>query len=306
MIADAFATFKSRLELNRSFDAKIQARHNAVRSVIANIETHVETKLIGSLARKTRIQPLPSEVFDVDILVIRGTFDRWVSSGGLTSDQAISGFLEKVHRSERYAAKNPAPDKPAISIPYEDDTKVELVPAYRDNIGHHSNGGIYTPKGRAYWVPKSNGWELADYDYDAKYVSDTNAACDGWLIPTIKMLKALKRQLFPDVPSFFFEMLVTKIIGEITVPAYKNAGAALSYPTLIHSFFTHGGGWLDFSLCFPGSLTKSVTIDPGVAQRGKETFETINKYLALIENTSSDTEKQRLWRGLFGDPFPAI
>lgn len=137
---EAFSTLKSRLELAALFDEKIQARHTAVRSAVQHIEPGITTKLIGSLARKTRIQPRPEDIFDIDILIVRSKFTRWVSSGGLTADQAINSMLNVVQQIERYAAKNPSPDKPTISISYEDKTKVEIVPAYIDNIGQSSNG----------------------------------------------------------------------------------------------------------------------------------------------------------------------
>jgi hypothetical protein len=308
MIADAFTTFKSRLELNQSFDEKIRTRHNAVRSALENVESSITTtKLIGSLARKTRIQPLPNDTFDIDILVVRGRFDRWAASGqGMTADSALESFLKIVQKSDRYAAKSPSQDKPTISLKFDDNVKVELVPAYVDNIGHHSNGTAYQPKGRAYWVPKNEGWVLADYDYDAQYVTDMNTQCGGWLVPTIKMLKALKRRYFTEVPSFFFEMVVIRVLGDVVIPGYKKHNLALGFSQLIHDFFNYGRGWLEYSFNFPGSLTDQVKIDAGMAQRTKEMFVKIEQYCAAIDSTSSDTEKQKMWRKLFDDPFPAV
>ena len=70
MISGSFLKLKSNLELNKTFDEIIQQRHNAVRSVLENNLSNIETKLIGSLQRKTRIQPRPEDGFDIDILVI--------------------------------------------------------------------------------------------------------------------------------------------------------------------------------------------------------------------------------------------
>jgi hypothetical protein len=66
-----FVKMKQNLELNPSFDETIQVRHNAIRSSLENNGVAVrDTKLIGSLQRKTRIQPREGDEFDIDILVI--------------------------------------------------------------------------------------------------------------------------------------------------------------------------------------------------------------------------------------------
>jgi hypothetical protein len=303
-LQDAFLKFKSGLELNPSFDEKIKARHNAVRSIVQTDST-IATKLIGSIARKTRIQPRPDDTFDVDILVVLGSFNQWVPTGGVTADAAISRMLGIVQSSERYASKNPSPDKPTVNIAYQDNTKVELVPAYLDLIGSSPNGTRHAPVGRAYWVPKHTGWELADYDFDAEYVSSENHKADGWLIPTIKMLKAIKRTMFPYVPSFYFEMLATLVLSLVLKSMIDNR-ASVTYPILISRFFKFSGGWLELGLSLPGSLTQPVTLRDDVQKRSLTIFASIDKYCDSIMQISSETEQQRHWRVLCEEPFPAI
>lgn len=301
---ETFSTFKSRLELAKSFDEKIQARHAAVRSALQNIEPSIDTKLIGSLARKTRIQPRPGDVFDVDILIVRGSFDRWLPTGGLTADKAINDMLSLVQQRERYASKSPSSDKPTINIAYDDNTRVELVPAYRDNIGQSWNGPQHSPVGRAYWVPKPLGWELADYEYDAEYVTQQNGLSDGWLVPTIKMLKSIKRHMFAYVPSFYFEMLATFIVAA-SVKALKSHTVTIAYPLLITQFFQIGSSnWLDMPLSFPGSLTAPVKLDPAIAENAKHAFDVIGRYAKSISSEAPLLQQRTMWRELVGDPFP--
>ena len=70
-----FSKLKQNLEPNPSFDQTIQTRHAAVRSALENKGAAIkDTKLIGSLQRKTRIQPRIGEKFDIDILVVLGKF----------------------------------------------------------------------------------------------------------------------------------------------------------------------------------------------------------------------------------------
>ena len=60
-----FLKLKENLELSPSFDQIVQVRHSAVRSALENKAAAIrDTKLIGSLQRKTRIQPRQGEQFD--------------------------------------------------------------------------------------------------------------------------------------------------------------------------------------------------------------------------------------------------
>src|SRR3989344_4346861 len=106
-----------------------------------------------------------------------------------------------LRKSDRYRIMKPRQDQPTVTFEYKDGVKVELVPAYEDGITYS----------QGYWIPKDGRWELADYDYDAKYITQQNYLSDYWLIPTIKMLKAIKRNWFnEDVLSFHLLILAAK------------------------------------------------------------------------------------------------
>ena len=115
MIQEAFQKLRTNLELNDTFDVLIQQRHNAVRSVIENNMGTVNTKLIGSLQRKTRIQPKQNGTFDIDILVVLGSFYNWLplgAPGGVTPAAAMQTLHEAVNESDRYRAMGPQQDQP--------------------------------------------------------------------------------------------------------------------------------------------------------------------------------------------------
>jgi hypothetical protein len=72
---DKLILLKGNLEPSETLSLMIQARHNAVRrSVKKGNPNVVDTKLIGSVRRKTRIHPRTEDKFDIDILVIFGSF----------------------------------------------------------------------------------------------------------------------------------------------------------------------------------------------------------------------------------------
>lgn len=304
MLPDLFQKLKSNLNFNPSFDATIQQNHNAIRSVIENNgHKGIATKLIGSLQRKTRIPPKPDHPFDIDILVELGSFERW-ASGGVTPQLAMDQLHQIVSSSDRYDAMNPQTDSPTVSFEYDNGVKVELVAAYRDNIGHSPNGIPHSPKGRGYWVVnRYGGWELADYDHEADYVSTQNNLADGLLVPTIKMLKAIKREYFSDMKSFHLEILASQIIPSM-VYRRKIQGLPVSYPYLIADFFNQAPIFLSQPAKIPDSLSPRVSLSSIENPKVLNMMTAIQGHCNGIFNLSSETAQKAAWRELFGDLFP--
>jgi hypothetical protein len=304
-VKQAFNDFKSRLELSATLQKAITTHHNAIREWIESYDSNIETKLIGSLQRKTRIQPRAVDTFDIDILVILGYSTKWVTIGGITPKDALDKIENIVSKHETYNRIGPEADSPTIVINYTDNTKVELVPAYIDNIGQYPNGMLVFPKGRGYWIPQRNNWVLADYDYDAEFISNKNKECEGWLIPTIKMLKAAKRNLFPEMKSYHLEVLATSIIP-LLVEHYKNQNFQLSFPGLIYGFFFIAKDEVLNSCSIKGSKSPDASAYMTYNQKQKLTdkFSKIANYCkSIIKLDGRDGIEG--WRKLFGEPFPS-
>jgi hypothetical protein len=301
---DHFQQLRRNLELNDTFKEIIQTRHSAVRSVIENNDSSIrETKLIGSLQRQTRIQPRPNDGFDIDILVVLGEFSNWVSVGGVTPAQALANVHSSVRESDRYAAKNPQQDSPTVTLDFADRVKVELVPAYIDNIGVTPNGESVPPKGRGYWVPNNGRWEHADYDFEADYITEKNRVSDGWLVPAIKMLKAIRREYFPQLRSFPLEIISAQTIP-IIVAGQKSRGLQISSPELLEIFFGVVKETVSPSLKIPGSNSPPVIIDAVTIESIKNTFGAIERHITSINRSTTQAEKIEGWRKLFGECFP--
>lgn len=308
MLHEAFQKFKTNLELNETFEDIIQRRHNAVRSVIENNGHSVDkTQLIGSLQRKTRIQPKGGDVFDLDILVVLGSFYKWLragETGGVTPQAAMGELRRIVGESDRYESMNPQQDQPTVSFEYQDDTKVELVPAYLDQIGESQDGTPHSPVGRAYWIPENGQWVLADYDHDADHITAMNINADGWLIPTIKMLKAVKREHFPQLESFHLEIIAAHTIPAL-VSLRKKDSRPVSLPALITDFFNYAGSFLENPIKIPDSHSSHCLLDAATKVVVSKKFEQLKNYCIAVEKLGSDTAKLDAWRTLFGDAFPS-
>jgi hypothetical protein len=298
-VKQAFNEFKSRLELSDTLQKAITTHHNAIRRWIEDYHPNIETKLIGSLQRKTRIQPRANDTFDIDILVIFGDFYPPRPGSRVVSPSEVLNTLDEMMREhEGYEKMNPEKDFPTVIINYADGTKAELVPAYRDFINE--------PKGRGYYIPKKyNEWEKADYDYDAEYISNKNQECEGLLIPTIKMLKAAKRNLFPEMKSYHLEVLATSIIPLI-VRDFKSQNFQLSFPILVYGFFLIAKDKVLESCSIKGSKSPDASAYMRNFQKQNlaNMFSEIANYCQSIIQLDGRDGIER-WRKLFGEPFPS-
>lgn len=296
-ITQAFNEFKLKLELSQSFQDAISTHHNAVREWIESYNPDIGTKLIGSLQRKTRIQPRSKDTFDIDILVIFGEFHRQVDSGGITPTQALDKLEDIVKEHGTYEKLGPETDSPTVVFEYKDSVKVEFVPAWKDFI--------YEPRGRGYRIPKRNRWVSVDYDYDAECISEANKKSNGYLIPTIKMLKAAKRNLLPNMKSYHLEVLAADIIPYV-VKYFNDQGWRVSYPSLVYNFFLLGKDKVSESIRIPGS--KSPSADEYMSMEKKSKFsELFSKIADYCKGFLSMEDKSSIekWRKLFGEPFPS-
>lgn len=303
-IEKAFLRLKKNLELNPSFDEIVQQKHKAVRDFLQNNGILTDTKLIGSLSpqKQTRIQPRQDNTFDIDILIILDEFIGWVPYGGITTYEAMEKLESTLRKSDRYRAMRPRQDQPTVVFEHANGIKIELVPAYIDKIGYSPTGIAHSPVGRGYWIPKNGGlWELADYDYDAGYISKMNAVSSGWLIPCIKMLKVIKRLWFnEDMISFHLEILATKIIPPRIITR-KMLGLRITYPMLIESFFTDAQQMVLFPVKIPGSNSTFVKTEYPYTLKSR--FKEIADYCKSIRTLSSINDRLKGWKKLFGDPF---
>lgn len=298
----AFREFKQRLELREGFDDLIQQKHNAVQSVLTHLG--YKAKLIGSLQRSTKIHPLEKGDFDIDILVEYGSFYGWQPVGGVSAGAAMSQLKKDISTSDRYDSMDPQADQPTVVFEYKDEVVVELVPAYKNMVGYSPTGEVVAEKERGYWVPKEGRWVFADYDYDAAFISAVNSGYDEMLIPVIKMLKAAKRTHFNDIVSFHLEILVTRIIPEVFAD-YKKRGIQASYPSLISTFFHKAQAYLDSPIGLYGSHTPPLSLDAAAQAKVGRMLIALAGYCDRISSQTSEAEKIKMWRVVFGDPFPA-
>ena len=103
-VSETFEQFLSGLELDKSYQEIVEDRHAAVRDYLESRLPGVRTQLIGSLQRRTRIDPLTGlQDFDIDILVELFSFERWALPGqGFTGEDALARVEGAVKDGVRY------------------------------------------------------------------------------------------------------------------------------------------------------------------------------------------------------------
>jgi hypothetical protein len=302
-----FEMLQSNLELKDTHQQLIEQRHNAVREYLENNSTKsIKTKLIGSLQRKTKIHPLPESVFDIDILVILGTF-TYRSPNGLLPSHALGELDTLLNTSQRYSAMNPVQDAPTVTFPYADGKiKVELVPAYVDQIGLSLDGTQTYQTGRCYWVAKDHGWEVADYDFEAIYLSEMNKATGSRLIPFIKVLKALKRNVLnvDGLDAIHLEILATELLPGLIARRIAN-GFPINTPLLLLDFIIEAPKYVNGPINFQGSHFPDRHIkEPALSYLPRALPIVSENIIGLLNPSMSETTRIEGWRQLLGNVFP--
>jgi hypothetical protein len=299
-----FDKLKSNLELDPTLAETVSTRHNAIRTYLQNnLADFKDSKLIGSLQRRTRIDPTADQKFDIDILVVMGEFYNWLSSGGVSPQQAVSRLHATVHRSARYSSMDPVQDPPTVTLTGADNIEVQLVPAYVDMIGRDQLGNELGWKGRGYWVAKGGTWQMADYDFEADYISAKNKESAGHLIPTIKILKAIKRRHFPALESFPLEIVAANVVP-LSIGVKQALQAAIYMQDLLLDFFDYAGAHLTNPIQVPGSKSSPIFLDPTNATALTERFKAIGNHIRAANQLSALTQRVDAWRRLCGDHFP--
>ncbi len=298
-----FLKLKTNLELAETFAKSIQTRHNAIRTYLENNHPQFkDSKLIGSLQRKTRIHPGKDGKFDIDIIVVIGECYGWIPNG-LSPQKVLNDLHQTVLQSDLYGKKNPVQDAPTVSLTYDDDVEIQLVPALVDMAGYDQWGNQLGSIGRGYWVVKNGTWQMADYDHEAEYITQQNEISYGYLIPAIKMLKTIKRKYFPELESFPLEIIAANIIPW-SVLRKKANNIAIDYRDLALEFFEQAPLQFSFPIKVPDSKSAPIIIPSTAVVSLTEQFGKIANYIRATNVISAQNKSVEAWQLLFGEHFP--
>lgn len=310
-IKEAFAATLSRIELNPTRVQLASQRYKAIKQVIEQAMPGTTVTPIGSFQRQTKIRPLDlSDKLDIDLLVKWKTA-RWSLFGipGVwqTPEAALQQIQKVLGADQTYSMMRPKPGAPTVCLTSADQLTFEIVPALVDKTGRYQHRPVELD---CYLVGVNRqSWSVADYDYEAAYLSSLNLQTDGRLVPAIKLIKAFLRGhgFSPDpLTSFHLEILCARIIPPIL--AFWGAyGLSWGYQQVLAYFLCNVGTQLASPAALPNSYSPplQVNLSPADLYVLKSKVDQLGQAARKLCQLKELPDTLKRWREFFGDPFPA-
>ena len=301
-----FNELLQRIELNPSRARLVSERYQRIKETLESGITGCEVFQIGSFQRKTKIRPDDENAgLDIDVGVCLGEFYSYVSTGGISPDQALRACGNVLVDDGQYRTMSPYEEAPTVIIEYADGFKIELVPCYRDKSGKYprADGPDCFVVGDNY-----NNWQPADYKYDAEIISGLNQveSVKQALVPSIKMIKRFLRNYNSPLKSFHIEILCASIIPEAVV-RWVNGNKNWHYKHILAYFLSETHELLTGSIRLEGSY--SIPINSGqseseLSQLGSA-LNRLGEHAWELCKLSDNNSAIKQWSEFFGHPFPA-
>jgi hypothetical protein len=310
-IKEAFAATLSRIELNPTRVQLASQRYKAIKQVIEQAMPGKTVTPIGSFQRQTKIRPLDlSDKLDIDLLVKCKTA-RWSLFGipGVwqTPESALHQIQKVLGANQTYSMMRPKPGAPTVCLTYADQLTFEIVPALVDKTGRYQHRPVELD---CYLVGvKRHSWSVADYDYEAAYLSSLNLQTGDRLVPAIKLIKAFLRGhgLSPDpLTSFHLEILCARIIPPI-LAFWEAYGLSWGYQQVLAYFLCNVGNQLASPAALPNSYSPplQVNLSPADLYVLKSKVDQLGQAARKLCRLQEMPDTLKRWREFFGDPFPA-
>jgi len=310
-VREAFAQLLKRIELDSTRVSVASQRYNAVKARIESSLASKRVSQVGSFQRKTKIRPIDQNAkLDIDAKVSFGQARNFAPMvQGITPQLALEIVREALAADKTYRLMKPESDAPTVVLEYADGFKIELIPCYEDLTGTHPR--VFGPP--CYLIGDSCGrWVAADYDYDAQVITGLNQseALVQALVPAIKIVKVLLRNLFVGLKSFHIEVLCALTLP-ITIADWQNRSLNWGFQHVVAHFLKQVRRQLIGPVSLPGSYSPAVDSDlsPVRLQQLGSALEKLGatawRICELDDKQNNTRSALDCWRRFFGDPFPS-
>ena len=287
---EAFAKFKSRLELTQTEQDDASSRQKRVREVLRDNFSIDRDFLSGSYGRRTKTKPLK----DVDIFCVLGEDE------GHYLDEPSRNVLEAFRKAlaKEYGEKV-STGRRSVKVGFGlNETQAEgkimsidVVPAFSD--------------GKAYKIPDPQtaaDWTRTDPEIHAEEATAANKAFGGEWVPMVKMLKKWNNvQSKPIKPSYLVEVMCLDLL----CPPFSGG-----YVYELKAFFATAAArihddWEDpAGLGPPVSDEMTQALCQTAAQTLREAERNVSTAIQLAKQGKT-SDALRIWREkVFGDMFP--
>jgi tRNA nucleotidyltransferase (CCA-adding enzyme) len=201
------------VEFNNRDTDKIHSHLDTIKSLLEqDIDGTVELRFGGSVSKHTYVDGLS----DIDCLVLLK--DPQLAS--MSSQQVLQYFQEKI--IQRLGKNgNVSIGNLAVTIEYQDGTKIQLLPAIKIGSG--------------FVIPATSGTQWSKIirpDKFATRLTIVNQICNGKVVPAIKLVKAIIYKLLPKE-----QCLTGYHIESIAIEAFKSYSGPMTTKAITEHFF---------------------------------------------------------------------
>lgn len=201
------------IEYNDRDAEKIRAYLNKIKELLQeDIEGTIDLRFGGSISKHTYVDGLS----DVDCLV--HLKDPQLES--MSPQQVLQYFREKIEQRLGKLVQVSIGDL-AVTVEYPDGTKLQLLPTVK------RGAGLIIPTSRG------NTWSnIIHPDKFAERLTEVNQACNGKVVPTIKLVKAITNRLIPEE-----HRLTGYHIESLAIEIFKSYSGSITIKSMIERFF---------------------------------------------------------------------
>lgn len=239
------------------------------------VSERIEQIFGGSVAKHTYVDGLS----DIDCLLILNKEDLAKRGPTQVLAHMASTLQEKLKGEAEVSA-----GKMAVTVRYGDNMEIQLLPATQDG------DGVRIPSSR-----RENQWSSVDPKSFHQALTKYNQACDGKLVPTIKLAKAVLGQL-PET-----QQLSGYHVESLAIDAFKNYSGTKSTSAMLPCFFEHAKERVLRPMT--DSTGQSVHVDGHMGDKDsrerKNASHVLGRIAKRIANATAASSLAQ-WRDLFG------
>lgn len=284
-VTQAFADFKTNLEITTLQGSTVSTRQRNVRLNIAKELTVADDFLTGSYQRSTMIAPLRDA--DVDVfIVLDSSYYSAQPTGPANVLARVKRAIDKSYSETTESSRNGQ----AITIKFSD-FKVDVVPAF-----NRQGGGYLIPD------PNERRWIETNPKEHVRLWSESNQNRSYMLVPLLKMLKAWNRAHSQLLRSFHLEAMAREIFSYRSITSYPEAAATFFGDAEVYVT------WVSDPAGYGGNLGSYALNNSSLASSIKDRLRTAKQKAdeAISYNASGYNELAvNKWRVVFGDYFPS-
>jgi hypothetical protein len=264
----------------------------------------VEVRQVGSFQRSTKIRPsiingVPSPI-DIDAIVCFGDATFFSAPGfGHTGFDVLKAVHDALIANKTYRVLEPEIDHPVVTLSYASEFFIELVPCFRDRMPPHG----WSREPASYLVSDRFGyWQKADYDYDSRYITQSNLDCNFKLVPAIKLLKRFLKNHNVPLKSFQIELLCALVLGPF-ISTLKEYDVRCDWSQVLRFFLHVAPSFVHNPLVLPGSVSTPTQIEsPLLVEAWLKLLQTTCEALLKLPESAKTLNQ---WREFYGPPFPS-